>query len=124
MKKFALVLVIFLTVTGATLFAQSAESILAAIPSASYNHPSDGTVWVFAATGIEVQEKGVTVASIPTSGMKDLAAARDGLQAGFSFSSDVYERKYRFTINAANGNVTRTIDRAGLAQDVVVLTRR
>jgi len=126
MKKFVLLLVIFLAVTGATLFAQDVSSILGAIPSASYAHPSDGTVWVFSATSISIQEGGRTVATIPGSEMKGLALAAQGTSPGFTFSyaTEAYDRTYRFNINAISGALTRTIDRAGLPQDVVELRRQ
>ena len=115
-----------MAVTGATLFAQDASTILGAIPSASYAHPSDGTVWVFSTSGISIQEGGRTVATIPAGEMKDIASATSGVQPGFTFSyaTEAYNRTYRFNINAATGALTRTIDRAGLPQDVVALQRQ
>jgi len=126
MKKLVLLLVIFLAVTGATLFAQDASSILSAIPAASYAHPSDGTVWVFSATGLSIQEGGRTVVTIPAGEMKGIASAMSGTNPGFTFSyaTEAYNRTYRFNINPLSGALTRTIDRAGLPQDVVTLQRQ
>ena len=124
MKKLVLVLVVLLAVSGAV-FAQNVSDILSAIPAASYAHPSDGTVWVFAATGITIQEKGRAVATISTSEMKDLRAiAAGGAGFAFNFKTDLYDRSYQFVYDATNGALRRTIDRSGLAQDVVTLQRQ
>jgi len=125
MKKVVLLLVIFLAVTGAALFAQDASTILGVIPAATYAHPTDGSTWTFAATGITVRGKD-GVCEIPASQMKGIASAAEGLTSpGFTFSFDtgLFNRTYRFNLNA-DGTLKRTIDRAGMPQDVVTLTRQ
>jgi len=120
MKKAVLLLVIILVVTGAV-FAQSAASILAAIPAATYTCAADGSTWVFAATGITVSDASGSC-TIPAEQMKDLSAITAGFS--FSFATSAHSRTYRFTVNPVSGDITRNIVKDGIATPQVTLTRR
>jgi len=115
MKKILFLLVIFMAVTGA-MFAQSAESIFAAIPAAAYTKSDDGSTWIFAVTGLTIRD-GSGSRAIPIRDMRDLKAVTDGGSTGFSFSYDTaaYKRTYRVVTNPMTGALTVTIIRDGVA---------
>jgi len=113
MKKVVFLLVIFMAVTGA-MFAQSAEGIFAAIPAAAYTKSDDNAVWTFAATGLTIRNSEGSI-TIPVRDMRDLAAASEGANPGFTFAYDTAENKrtYRATVNGRTGDVTLTITKNG-----------
>jgi len=124
MKKVVILLVIFMAVTGA-MFAQSAESIWAAIPAASFVKSDDGAVWTFSPTGLTIRDKSGSI-TIPLRDLKDLATAADGPAVGCSFAYDTaaYKRTYRIIVNAMTSVITLAINRDGVALPVANLTKQ
>ena len=122
MKKVVFLLVILLAVTGA-MFAQSAESILGAIPAASYTKSDDKATWTFAATGITIRDSGGSI-TIPARDLKDLAPL-SGSTPGISFAYDtaVNKRTYRLVVNPMTGVVTISIVLNGKALPDATLSR-
>jgi len=123
MKKVVFLLVIFMAVTSA-MFAQSAESIFAAIPAASYTKSDDGSTWTFAATGLTIRDVNGSF-TIPIRDMRDLAAAMDGASPGFTFAYDTEEnrRTYRAIVNLMSGAVTLTIVKNGVTLPAATLRK-
>jgi len=123
MKKVVFLLVILLAVTGA-MFAQSAEGIFAAIPSASYTKSDDNATWTFAATGLTIRDANGSI-SIPIREMRNLAAASEGANPGISFAYDTEENKrtYRIIANPMTGAVTITIVKNGVTLPQARLTK-
>jgi len=124
MKKVVFLLVIFVAVTGA-MFAQSAESIFAAIPSASYTKSDDNAVWTFAATGLTIRNSEGSI-TIPVRDMRDLAAISEGGAPGCVFAFDTAENKrtYRIVSNPLSGEVTITLTKNGVTLPTAKLVKR
>ena len=128
MKKLTLVLVLLLAVTGVSLFAQDFD--LGSFPAGKWVHPDDKTVWEFAATGIRILDtSGKVLFTFNNKEIKNFKAVlAGGTQPGFTFSYDTkdmqWARSYRFTINLSNSEVSRTIERDGLAADTVTMKKQ
>jgi len=124
MKKVVFLLVIFMAVTGA-MFAQSAESIFGAIPTAEYTKGDDNAVWTFGATGLTIRNSEGSI-TIPIRNMRDLAAASDSDGAGLTFAFDTEEnrRTYKIISNPLNRTVFITITKNGVTLPKTTLTRR
>ena len=123
MKKVVFLLVIFMAVTGA-MFAQSAESILGAVPAASYTKSDDNAVWTFAASGITIRDRNGSI-TISVREMRDLTTITERGAAGFSFAfdTDTYKRTYKILANPLEGTVSLTITRDGKLLDPVTLRK-
>ena len=122
MKRLALVLVLLLAVSGATLFAQASFSSL---PSGSWLDTNFNGLWTFSAAGITIKcnETGASN-TFTTSNIKGLTAVAVGMSAGIQFSSDTFGKRYTFAPNVTNGTMTLTIDRDGLPQYTVTMQKR
>ena len=124
MKKVVFLLVILMAVTGA-MFAQSAASIFAAVPAASYTKADDNAVWTFSTTGLSIRDANGSI-TIPIRDMRNLAAASDSDGAGFTFAYDTTEnqRTYKIIANPLNRSVFITITKNGTALPKTKLTRQ
>jgi len=123
MKKVVFLLVIFLAVTGA-MFAQSAASIFAAVPAASYTKSDDNATWTFAVSGLTIRDANGSI-TIPVGDMRNLAAASEGTAVGFTFAFDTQEnqRTYKIIANAMTGAVNITITKNGVTLPQARLTK-
>jgi len=124
MKKVVFFLIISVMVTGAV-FAQSAESIFAAIPAAAYTKADDNATWTFAVTGLTISNSEGSI-TIPIRDMKNLSAITESGQPGISFGYDTAEHKrtYRIFANPLNGQVNIVITKDGATLEQQRLTRR
>ena len=118
MKKLALVLILLLAVSGATLFAQAVS--LSSLPSGSWvdkNENWDGT-WTFSSTGITIRDNqtGTVTGTYNLGNMQNLKAVTSGATAGISFYSADNGKTFAFYANPVGGSMVLTIDREGQAQ--------
>jgi len=121
MKKVVFLLVILMAVTGA-IFAQSLESIWAAITPADYVKSDDKAVWTFATTGLTIRDSNGSI-TIPVRDLKDLAPS-SGMGVTFGYDTAAYKRTYRLVVNAMTGAITLSITRDGVALPDATLTKR
>ena len=123
MKKVVFLLVIFLAVTGATIFAQSAEGIFAAIPAAAYTNSVDKATWTFSTSGLSIRDADGSI-NIPIREMRDLAAAMDGANVGCTFAFDTEENKRTYRIMLTrSGSLNLTVVKNGVTMPVATLTK-
>jgi len=124
MKKLALVLVLLLAVSGATLFAQANFSALPSGSWADKNENWDAT-WTFSSSGITVRDnQGGGSYTYNLGNIEGLKAVQSGMSAGIQFSSTDNGRTITFYPNVTNGTMAMTIERSGLSAYRVTMNKQ